>query len=1095
MKKHFLLLLLSTLLPLAGWAQTDLSDGWSIDISPATATYTGNNITPVVTLVHATNPASPLSADNFTVTWDKSPIKNVDGEGYTVTVTNDMTHTFGDLAVPTKKFWVLKANSAISTMPTLIDDQVYDPEKEYTLVSNIGTGTGKAKATFGTIEYIESADEPAANAAGWSTASPKASDAGDHKVWYRVVGTDNYNGIDPQVLGTVHIEGLTPTVATAPAAIAGLIYNTQAQALITAGEGVVGGTLKYRVGSGTWSTTIPTKTTVGNYTVQWMVEGATGYNDLGPTDIPVSIAQATPEFTAAPTGVDGLVYTGKAQSLLTGPATATLNATVRYKVAFKAPDEAEYGALSAAKTLANTKATAAGSYKIVATTTSTANLNSVDATDDDIIYVEIAQKAAAAPKAIAGLMYNKEAQNLITAGEAGIVKYSTDGGANWVNVVDDIKGTNAGNYNVLYKVEDINYQAVAATAIPNVKIAQAYLTVVVKDVEKTYDADVDIPAITADDYELIYTVDDFSVTGIAYKATTKQDAGEYEEEMDVTIPNHAVNANYEINIIKGKLTINKAKLTVTANTGLECEMDDDAADYIKDQYVVAGLQGAETIADAFGTKLPVLTSNAPTPLVPGEYTLSFTKGTLSSTNYEMNTESGDGGYVIPAAAKLTVTAAAGTKVLITVVGHSKTYGENDPDYTKWVAGTDYYVSGLQAGDAIASIEFSREAGENVGQYALSATATVNHPEWYEGGIVYNNSKLTINPKELVATVAPQYFTVGTASTELDGDAWQVTGLELEDEKADLGGTLTVDPNAIDGGDNFKEGQWDITLNITNANYTLKAGSETGNLYVINATVLALDDTAADNFEKIAAADGANYDVVNVILQRKQDLPAGTAREWTAGRWNSMILPFDVTVEELSAAFGYAIFNVVDEANSTASSTKFKLEMGIDGAIPANTPFLIKTNADMPDGTVISFANKTIVAPAAAKVEMPIGSTGNKFIGTYETVTISAANPGYFWYGASDSPAHIGTSSANTWDVVPFACYVDQNELNQSAHEMTFIYEDLNGETTAIRSISADEIDKAKAYGEGWYNLNGVKMQGVPTEKGIYIMNGKKVVLK
>jgi hypothetical protein len=61
--------------------------------------------------------------------------------------------------------------------------------------------------------------------------------------------------------------------------------------------------------------------------------------------------------------------------------------------------------------------------------------------------------------------------------------------------------------------------------------------------------------------------------------------------------------------------------------------------------------------------------------------------------------------------------------------------------------------------------------------------------------------------------------------------------------------------------------------------------------------------------------------------------------------------------------------------------------------------------------------------------------------------------------------------------------------------MTFIYEDLNGGTTAIRSISADEIDKSKAYGEGWYNLNGVKLQGAPTEKGIYIKDGKKVVLK
>ena len=172
----------------------------------------------------------------------------------------------------------------------------------------------------------------------------------------------------------------------------------------------------------------------------------------------------------------------------------------------------------------------------------------------------------------------------------------------------------------------------------------------------------------------------------------------------------------------------------------------------------------------------------------------------------------------------------------------------------------------------------------------------------------------------------------------------INGVELEDEKADLGGTLKVDDDAIDGDDNFKEGEWDITLKITNANYTLKAGSQFGTLYVINATVLALNDNQTDNFEKIVASNGKTLHVT-MALNRDQDLPAGTTRKWTAGRWNSLILPFDISIPDLSAAFGYAIFNVVDEANSKEGSVKFKLEMGIDGAIKANTPILIKTMND------------------------------------------------------------------------------------------------------------------------------------------------------
>ena len=32
-------------------------------------------------------------------------------------------------------------------------------------------------------------------------------------------------------------------------------------------------------------------------------------------------------------------------------------------------------------------------------------------------------------------------------------------------------------------------------------------------------------------------------------------------------------------------------------------------------------------------------------------------------------------------------------------------------------------------------------------------------------------------------------------------------------------------------------------------------------------------------------------------------------------------------------------------------------------------------------------------------------------------------------------------------------------------------------------------------GESWYDMNGRRLQGKPARKGIYILNGKKVVIK
>ena len=71
-------------------------------------------------------------------------------------------------------------------------------------------------------------------------------------------------------------------------------------------------------------------------------------------------------------------------------------------------------------------------------------------------------------------------------------------------------------------------------------------------------------------------------------------------------------------------------------------------------------------------------------------------------------------------------------------------------------------------------------------------------------------------------------------------------------------------------------------------------------------------------------------------------------------------------------------------------------------------------------------------------------------------------------------------------------YIDLTPAT-NAHEVTFTMQEADGSTTVIRNISAETASKLNA--EGWYTINGMKLNAAPTEKGIYINNGKKVVLK
>ena len=52
----------------------------------------------------------------------------------------------------------------------------------------------------------------------------------------------------------------------------------------------------------------------------------------------------------------------------------------------------------------------------------------------------------------------------------------------------------------------------------------------------------------------------------------------------------------------------------------------------------------------------------------------------------------------------------------------------------------------------------------------------------------------------------------------------------------------------------------------------------------------------------------------------------------------------------------------------------------------------------------------------------------------------------------------------------------------------------NGETTGIGTLDT-ETGEMTFDSEAWYTLDGVRLSGKPTKKGLYINNGRKIVIK
>ena len=64
-----------------------------------------------------------------------------------------------------------------------------------------------------------------------------------------------------------------------------------------------------------------------------------------------------------------------------------------------------------------------------------------------------------------------------------------------------------------------------------------------------------------------------------------------------------------------------------------------------------------------------------------------------------------------------------------------------------------------------------------------------------------------------------------------------------------------------------------------------------------------------------------------------------------------------------------------------------------------------------------------------------------------------------------------------------------NDGGSSAKGFSIVFED--EESTGINAIA----ETTGAQAEAWYTIGGQRLQGKPSTKGLYIVNGKKVIVK
>ena len=211
------------------------------------------------------------------------------------------------------------------------------------------------------------------------------------------------------------------------------------------------------------------------------------------------------------------------------------------------------------------------------------------------------------------------------------------------------------------------------------------------------------------------------------------------------------------------------------------------------------------------------------------------------------------------------------------------------------------------------------------------------------------------------------------------------------------------------------------------------------------------------------ANGNFSDVVEQEVARQSSLKV--TKEWVA-----FYSPNTYTLPEGLKA--YTIESITQPADGQTGTVTLKEQTVIN----KNTPMLI-------ENTVVD-TKTTFVITAAEDVTIPAAEMCSEFKGVSTATQLDATN-GSVYYVLKDG---VFLRVANPGTVSAYNCYIEipAESAANAARSLS-----IGGDgTTGIANVK----QIVENGDEAWYTLTGVRM-AQPTQKGVYIHNGKKIIIK
>lgn len=647
-------------------------------------TYDGTAKEPTVTVMDGDD---VIPATDYSVSYSS----NTNAGTATVTITSgNGNYTFSTSAT----FTIAKADGSVTTIPTN-RGVTYNGNAQ--TVADAGVGTGTMMYRLG-------------DSGEFSSSIPTLTDAGEYTLYYYAAESENYEQSQTGNI-TVSVLKAAPTYS-APSAKT-LTYNGEGQFLLNAGSSN-DGTFQYSLDGAEWSTGLPQGTNAGDYTPQWKLVGDNNHTDIAAVTINVSIAKASPSYSAP--SARELTYNGGAQALAN--AGESSDGTFSYS-----SDNEEWGS-------SIPQGTDVGNYTVYWKLMGDENHNDVAST---LINVAIGKvtPTVSAPTPKTGLVYNGTAQNLVNAGGTnfGTLQYSLDDDTYSTSIP---QGTDATGYNIYYKVvgdENINDVAVQSITASIAKVTPTVSAPTPKVLTFNGSAQALVNAGSAD----------FGT--IQYKVGT--------DSWSTDIPERTKGGSYELSYrVVGDSNINDVAADSVTCSIAEKEIT-ATVELSEDSYVYDGTAKTPSVTVKDGT----------TVIDPSEYSVTYSNNTNAGTATVTVYDNEGGDYKVIGSATFAITKASGSATAPTA--KTLTYSGAAQTLANAGSGTGTMYYSLSEGSGFST---SIPQGTNAGSYIVYyyAAESANYNQSTTGSISVSIGKA--NGSVTTAPTAKSLTYSGSAQT-------------------------------------------------------------------------------------------------------------------------------------------------------------------------------------------------------------------------------------------------------------------------------------------------------------------------------------------